>query len=78
MKNLLTASQIKDVDAYTIQHQPIASIDLMEQAALAFVKIFAERFQDTAASIWVLCGQGNNGGDGLAIARLLFEKGYTE
>lgn len=76
MQNLLTASQIRDIDAYTIKHQPIAAIDLMEQAALAFVNALTERFDHPDASILVVCGQGNNGGDGLAIARLLNDRGY--
>ncbi|WP_205313881.1 NAD(P)H-hydrate dehydratase [Pedobacter nanyangensis] len=77
MKNLLTASQIKAVDAYTIQHQPIASIDLMEKAALAFVAAFARAYPDRQQAILVACGQGNNGGDGLAIARILAGKGFS-
>lgn len=76
MKNLLTASQIRDVDAYTIQHQPIASIDLMEQAAAAFVAAFTVVYPNQQQAILVACGQGNNGGDGLAIARLLADKGF--
>lgn len=77
MQNLLTAAQTREVDAYTIQHQPIASIDLMEQAALAFVNVFIKKFPETNTSIYVICGQGNNGGDGLAVARLLSGKGYS-
>jgi NAD(P)H-hydrate epimerase len=67
---------MKDADAYTIQHQRIASIDLMEQAALAFVKLFTAAFPDLEKRVLVVCGQGNNGGDGLAIARLLKDRGY--
>lgn len=78
MQNLLTGAQIRAVDTYTIQNQPIASIDLMEQAAKAFVWVFVEKFPVTAVPIWLVCGPGNNGGDGLAIARLLAEKGYTD
>ncbi|SOD18090.1 NAD(P)H-hydrate dehydratase [Pedobacter xixiisoli] len=78
MQNLLVSSQIKDVDTYTIQHEPIVSIELMERAALAFVNAFINRFGDEEATIWVCCGQGNNGGDGLAIARLLRKNGYTK
>ena len=77
MKNLLTANQIKDVDDYTIKRQSIISLDLMEQAALAFVNTFVTRLKSTDLPIWIICGQGNNGGDGLAIARLLYEKGYS-
>jgi ADP-dependent NAD(P)H-hydrate dehydratase / NAD(P)H-hydrate epimerase len=77
MQNLLTSAQIKDVDAYTIEHQPIASIDLMEQAAKAFVKVFVKEFPVHSTPIMVICGQGNNGGDGLAIARRLADHGYS-
>ena len=77
MQNLLTSAQIKDVDAYTIQHEPVASIDLMERAAFAFTRAFTARFSDRATTVWAFCGQGNNGGDGLAIARLLCKIGYT-
>ncbi|MFN0290770.1 NAD(P)H-hydrate dehydratase [Pedobacter helvus] len=76
MQNLLIASQIKAVDAYTIQHEPIKSIDLMERAAEAFMQLFLARYTNPKTTIWVFCGQGNNGGDGLAIARLLYQKGY--
>jgi NAD(P)H-hydrate epimerase len=67
---ILKADQIRSWDQYTIAHEPIASIDLMERAATKcfdwldnngwFVHSFA-----------VFCGKGNNGGDGLAIARML-------
>jgi len=77
MKNLLTASQIRAVDAYTIQHQPIASIDLMEQAALAFVAAFVKAYPNQQEAVLVACGQGNNGGDGLAIARILADRGFS-
>ena len=77
MKNLLTASQMRDVDAHTIQHQPLASIDLMEQAAAAFVDAFIKKYPRQKQTILVACGQGNNGGDGLAIARILADKGFS-
>ena len=77
MQNLLTAEQTRAADAYTIKHQPISSIDLMEKAAMAFVKVFTALYADRNKSIAILCGQGNNGGDGLAIARLLSEEKYN-
>ena len=76
MLPLLTTLQIREADAYTIAHEPVASIDLMERASLAFVNAFIPRFPDQAASITIFCGTGNNGGDGLAIARLLSQHGY--
>src|SRR5690606_22717698 len=75
MLNFISNHQMRQADEYTIQHSPIRSIDLMEQASVAFVKKFAEYVSDET-KITVVCGKGNNGGDGLAIARLLRLKGY--
>ncbi len=77
MLPLLSASQIREADAYTIAHEPISSIDLMERASKAFVGWFINHFPDKKKSISVYCGTGNNGGDGLAIARLLDDHGYN-
>jgi hydroxyethylthiazole kinase-like uncharacterized protein yjeF len=76
MLPLLTAAQIRDADAYTITHEPITSIDLMERACKAFVDEFIQHFPDKKQSISVYCGTGNNGGDGLAIARIFQGNGY--
>jgi ADP-dependent NAD(P)H-hydrate dehydratase / NAD(P)H-hydrate epimerase len=76
MQNLLTAAQMQNIDAYTIKHKQIKSIDLMEQAANAFVNAFISEFEDENLRIAIFCGKGNNGGDGLAIARLLLAKNY--
>lgn len=78
MQNLLNSSQIKDVDVYTIIHEPVKPIDLMERASLAFIQVFIAKFPEKESAIWVFCGQGNNGGDGLAIARLLSKIGYAD
>ncbi len=67
--------QIRQADVYTIQHEPVSSIDLMERAALSVVNWIEEKF-DRSTPISIVCGLGNNGGDGLAIARLLKQKGY--
>ena len=64
--------------AYTIAHEPIASIDLMERASKAFVGWFVNHFPEKNKSISIYCGTGNNGGDGLAIARILDEQGYQK
>ena len=67
---LLSAAQIRDWDAYTIEHETISSVGLMERAASACTDWLLNRFSyDTP--FYIFCGSGNNGGDGLAIARLL-------
>lgn len=72
---ILSAAQIREADRFTIEKENIASIDLMERASEAFCKKFESLFQSPAVKIF--CGIGNNGGDGLAIARLLKEKKYS-
>ena len=76
MLKILTSHQTKELDAYTIQHRGIASIDLMESACHAVLTWFTERF-DPSKKVGVVCGTGNNGGDGLGVARLLKDVGYT-
>lgn len=66
-------SAIKELDAYTIEHEPIASIDLMERAARALTVAILDRY--AGCSFAVFAGPGNNGGDGLAVARMLAAKG---
>lgn len=70
---LLNAVQIREWDKYTIQHEPITSLNLMERAANACLHWLLENKDNQ--SYCIFCGMGNNGGDGLAIARLLSEKG---
>lgn len=72
---VLTSSQLKELDHYTIREEPIASLDLMERACRAFVTWFVERY-DVTHQVGIVCGTGNNGGDGLAIARMLIEWNY--
>ena len=72
---ILTALQTKEADAYTIKHEPINSIDLMERASDQCVGWITQEY-DKATSFSIFCGIGNNGGDGLAIARKLHLKGY--
>lgn len=62
-------STIKKLDAYTIEHEPIASIDLMERAARVLTDAILERY--AGCRFAVFSGPGNNGGDGLAVARML-------
>ncbi|MEO8886498.1 MAG: NAD(P)H-hydrate dehydratase [Mucilaginibacter sp.] len=76
MQPLLTAQQIREGDKYTIENEPISSIDLMERASRAFVNCFVKHFPDKNKGITIYCGTGNNGGDGLAIARLLIADSF--
>ena len=72
---IFNASQIRELDSYTIEHMPIKSIDLMEKASKAFVNKYIEIYP-VNRDVCVMAGTGNNGGDGLAVARLLHEKGF--
>ena len=70
MKYLLTGAQMQRADKYTIEEIGIPSMVLMERAALKVVETL-ENEQVDFSNILVVCGIGNNGGDGYAIARLL-------
>lgn len=73
--NILNAQQIKDWDQFTIQHEPVSSIDLMERAATkCFDWIDNRNWNNKVFKIF--CGKGNNGGDGLALARMLSQNDY--
>ena len=72
---IFPTTSIKQLDADTIENEPIASIDLMERASRALARAIAERWEpDTPLTVFA--GPGNNGGDALALARLLAGKGY--
>lgn len=75
MQTIVTSAQMRKADEFTIINKPIASIDLMEKAARAFVQSFLRDEFDATKTIAVFCGKGNNGGDGLAIAHLLLSNG---
>ena len=72
---VFNASTMQAWDEYTISEEPISSINLMERAAIACVDWLCKKFESTTP-FYIYCGKGNNGGDGLAIARLLTEKGF--
>jgi NAD(P)H-hydrate epimerase len=78
MLPLLISQQIREGDAYTIANEPISSVDLMERASRAFVGWFVNRFPDKNEPITFYCGTGNNGGDGLAIARIMCDHHYNK
>jgi NAD(P)H-hydrate epimerase len=72
---IFTSQQIHELDEYTIEHEPIKSIDLMERAARALTLAISERWTRQVPVV-VFAGPGNNGGDALAVARMLSEQGY--
>jgi hydroxyethylthiazole kinase-like uncharacterized protein yjeF len=74
MIKILTAEQTRELDQYTIEKEPIDSINLMERASLAFVHWLTTHYTESQGPVYVFCGTGNNGGDGLAVARLLKER----
>lgn len=76
MKPVVTGKEMKKIDAYTIEHIGIPSMVLMERAACGL----AERLKahiGRADPVLCVCGAGNNGGDGVAAARILFCQGYS-
>ena len=73
--NILTSQQMRESDAYAIDVLKIPSIQLMENAAAQVVRVVRKR-HPSAKSVVVVCGKGNNGGDGLAVARLLQQSGW--
>jgi len=74
---ILNAEQIKAWDRFTIQNEPIASIDLMERAAAACCNWLSENnYLQPKYHFMIFCGKGNNGGDGLALARMLLNQHY--
>ena len=72
---IFTAAQIHELDNYTITHEPIKSIDLMERAAKTITRAIMDEWTDRTPMV-IFAGPGNNGGDALTVARLLAEENY--
>ena len=72
---IFTSAQIHELDRYTIENEPIPSLDLMERAAKALTQAITEMYS-ASMPVVVFAGPGNNGGDALAVARLMADKGY--
>src|SRR5665647_635799 len=72
---LFRSDQIRQIDELTIKEEPVASIDLMERAAIQLLRWYVLRFE-RSRRIFIFAGPGNNGGDGLALARLLESERY--
>ncbi len=76
MKKILFREQIQEADRYTMENEPIESIDLMERASRRFAAVFMQKISP-GPKIFVFCGKGNNGGDGLDVSRILAQAGYS-
>src|SRR6266516_1473645 len=75
---ILTAAQMQRIDRITTERYGVPSLTLMENAGRGVLEFLAERFAPLHEQrIAILCGRGNNGGDGLVVARLLREQGLT-
>lgn len=72
---IFTTRQIAEIDKYTIEHEPITDIDLMERASLQIVNWIIYNISNEKPLV-VFAGPGNNGGDALAIARMVAEHDY--
>jgi len=73
---ILTAAQMREVDRITSEELGIPSLLLMENAGISVVRVMEERFRPLAGHrIAILCGKGNNGGDGFVVARQLWMRG---
>ncbi len=68
--------QVSTLDKFTIDFEPISSLSLMERASHIFCDWLTSKFPHKTETIIFLCGPGNNGGDGLASARIMAEKNY--
>jgi NAD(P)H-hydrate epimerase len=72
MIKIFTTGQAKEIDKYTIENEPVSPVDLVERAARAFMEEILLRYE-LSGEVIVFAGQGNNGADALAVARLLSE-----
>src|SRR5688572_27478205 len=73
---ILTAEQMREVDRLTTEKYGIPGLILMENAGMRVAEVLEDQFEELEAlSIAILCGKGNNGGDGFVVARQLIQKG---
>ena len=72
---IFRSDQIRQIDEITIREEPVASIDLMERAAGQLFRWYTSKFERSQKA-FIFAGPGNNGGDGLALARMLHNSRY--
>ena len=77
MQRIVTSSEMREIDRRSIEEVGIPGLILMENAGLGVVQVIETYFEEIIdASIMILCGRGNNGGDGMVVARHLFNRGF--
>src|SRR5262250_298564 len=73
---ILTPEQLREVDRLSTEKHGIPSLILMENAGMRVVEVLEDRFEDLdELTVAIFCGKGNNGGDGMVVARQLIQKG---
>lgn len=75
MRTVVTSSQMREIDRFTMEQIGIPSMVLMERAALSVAEAVEAKAEE-GDHIWAVCGSGNNGADGIAVSRMLYLKGY--
>lgn len=73
---IFSAEQIRKADQYTIENEPIRSLELMDRAASRFTSWFVNHF-DISRQVHIFCGTGNNGGDGMVVSQLLHKQKWN-
>lgn len=76
MAEAITAQEMQQLERYTIDEIGVSPLVLMERTAMSVIEVLGAGDFDLS-NVLVLCGLGNNGGDGIAIARLLIQKGIN-
>lgn len=76
MEYLVTAEEMRRCDTNTIEKFHVPAVVLMERAALGIVEIIEKKYEKNRGKVLIVAGVGNNGADGIAVGRLLMQKGF--
>ena len=74
---IFPCSEIKEIDKYTIENEPVSSLDLMERAASSLYVRLTQLYESRYTTFKIFAGTGNNGGDAIAVARMLYNENYN-
>lgn len=76
-RKIFPCSEIKEIDKYTIENEQISSLDLMERAASSLYVRLTQLYESRYTTFKIFAGTGNNGGDAIAVARMLYNENYN-